>query len=275
MKVFRLAVIGKDVSQSLSPDIHRFLFSALGESCVYDRVSVPEALSERIGGLFKEYDGFNVTIPYKESVIPFLSDIEAGAALFGAVNTVISEGRRGYNTDGAGFLFMLENEGIDIDGRSALVLGAGGAGKTVARALAQAGASVCIYNRSPDRLRSFAGQGMRALGQVPLMPFDLIVNATGVGMNGAAETPSVRWEGGAVAPVGERLLSLCQTAVDLIYRPEKTQFLRIAEDLGKRTVNGKAMLFYQAYLSDCIYLGRKPVRAEAEELKTIYFREEL
>lgn len=97
--------------------------------------------------------------------------------------------------------------------------------------------------------------------------YDLIVNCTGIGMHDTVgKTPSVRTARGEV-PVGEELLSRCGAAVDLIYEPAQSEFLRIAASLGKKTVNGNAMLFYQAYYSDCIYLERAPSAAEA---KTFY-----
>ena len=80
------------------------------------------------------------------------------------------------------------------------------------------------------------------------------------------KTPAVVFSGGTAEPVGGQLLSLCGTAVDLIYVPAQSEFLRIAASLGKKTVNGAPMLFYQAYYADCIYLGRTPDAAEAKAL---------
>ena len=95
-------------------------------------------------------------------------------------------------------------------------------------------------------------------------PYDVIFNCTGIGMhNSVGMTPSVRTAAGEI-PVGRELLSLCDTAVDLIYVPAQSEFLRIADALGKKTVNGASMLFYQAYYADCIYLGKTPDAAEAK-----------
>ena len=91
----------------------------------------------------------------------------------------------------------------------------------------------------------------------------MIVNVTGVGMH--------KTEG--VSPVGEEILKTCEVAVDLIYYPRKSEFLRIAESLGKKIVNGEGMLFYQAYYADCIYLNRQPRAAEAKELFEKYTEE--
>lgn len=266
--MLNLAVIGKDVSQSQSPAMHAFLFSRLGEACRYEAVSVPPAeFSARAEGLFARYDAFNVTIPFKGEIIPYLKEIKGDAAAFGAVNTVLCKPRAGYNTDGYGFLMMLENEGVRLSGRSALVLGAGGAGRSCIKKLLEAGAKVSVYERDEERLfevyRAF--RGFDPLTEVPLAPYDVIVNCTGIGMhNTVGRTPSVAMAGGTVAPVGRELLSLCDTAVDLIYVPEQSEFLRIASKEGKHTVNGAAMLFYQAYMADCIILGREPSAQEAK-----------
>ncbi|MDE6274458.1 MAG: shikimate dehydrogenase [Clostridiales bacterium] len=273
----KLAVIGKDVSQSSSPQMHTFIFGALGKTCTYDKISIPpEEIHKRAEALFEAYDAFNVTIPFKGDIIQHLNGLEGDAQSFGAVNTVLSKTRKGYNTDGYGFLLMLENEGIALKGRSVLVLGAGGAGRSCIKKLTEAGAKVFAFERSAERLHAIYEEfgGFTPLESVPVRPFDLVLNCTGIGMHDTVgKTPSVTWENGSVSPVGKELLSLCDTAIDLIYVPAQSEFLRIAKECGKRTVNGAAMLFYQAYMADCIYLNRAP---NADEAKKLYerYREE-
>ena len=275
--MLKLAVIGKDVSQSLSPSMHTFILHNMGADCTYDRVSIPEGeFAARADALFDEYDAFNVTIPFKQEIIPHLEHLCGDAADFGAVNTVLSGTRSGYNTDGFGFLLMLQNHGVEIEGKSFLVLGAGGAGRSCIRKLAQSGARVSAFERSADRLKEVYDEfgGFTPLNEVPIAPFDVIVNCTGIGMHKTVgQTPEIALEGGTRAPVGRELLSLCGTAVDLIYVPEQSEFLRIAAAEGKKTVNGASMLFYQAYMADCIYLGCTP---EAEQAKALWeaYREE-
>lgn len=265
----KLAVIGKDVSKSDSPAIHTFLFSRFQRELSYEKVSIPpEAFSEAAEELFTRYDGFNVTIPFKGEIIGYLNGLEGDAKTFGAVNTVVTRTRLGYNTDGYGFLLMLKNEGIEPKGKSALVLGAGGAGRSVIQKLADSGADVFAYERDPARLDAvFKELGcFTPLADVPLRTFDLIVNCTGVGMhNTEGMTPEIVLCGEKQS-VGEQLLSLCGAAVDLIYVPKESEFLRIARSLGKQTINGAAMLFYQAYLADCIYLNRTSDSEEAKRL---------
>ncbi|MDE7082236.1 MAG: shikimate dehydrogenase [Clostridia bacterium] len=257
----KLAVIGKDVSKSTSPQIHNFISSRLNLAVEYNKISVAETEFEgRIDALLAAYDGVNVTIPYKLAVIPHLKKVEGDAKIFGSVNTVNCGTLTGDNTDGLGFMLMLKNSGVTVSGKTALVLGAGGAGRSVAKKLADAGASVFVYDRNTENSASVEKefQGVHALKEIAEKSYNLIVNATGVGMH--------KTEG--VSPVSEKLLSLCEVAVDLIYVPEKSEFLRLAEKYGKKIVNGKAMLFYQAYYADCIFFGLQPDEEQAKKLFT-------
>lgn len=266
--MLKLAVIGKDVHKSDSPRMHRFILGKLGAKCEYDAVSIPPAeFSVRAEALFHTYDAFNVTIPFKADIIPFLKETRADATKFGVVNTVLCKERAGYNTDGYGFLLMLENAGISVKGKSVLVLGAGGAGRSCIFKLVEAGAKVSAYEKSAERLAAVHQEigGFTPLDKIPLAPFDIIVNCTGIGMHDT--------EG--VSPVGEELIALSGAAVDLIYVPKKSEFLRLAEKRGKPIVNGEAMLFYQAYMADCIYLNRQANASEAKAFFQEYTKEAL
>ena len=259
MKTLNLAVIGKDVSKSTSPQIHKFIAERMGNAVNYTALSIPEAEFEsRVEDLFAEYDGFNVTIPYKLSIMPHLEKINGDALVFGAVNTVCTHGRTGDNTDGLGFSLMLKNNGVDVNGKNALVLGAGGAGRSVAKKLLDAGAEVSVFDMRYESSLAVANEfkGITALESIQIKPYFLIVNATGIGMH--------KTEG--LSPVGEELIKLCTVAVDLIYTPEKSAFLCIAEKSGKQIINGAAMLFYQAYYSECIYFGTEPDDKQAKLL---------
>lgn len=262
--MLKLAVIGKDVSRSDSAKMHTFDLRGMGSDCSYELLSCPEErFGEEVQRLLARYDAFNVTIPYKLSVIPYLKGLKGDARTFGAVNTVV--GGFGYNTDGAGFALMLENEGIPLEEKRFLVLGAGGAGRSVVKKLLDGGAEVFLYDLKRESAAAVCAEfaGARLLEEVRPGNYDTIVNATGVGMH--------RTEG--ISPVGEEILRGCDTAVDLIYVPRKSEFLRIAGSLGKRTVNGEGMLYYQAYYADCIILGRAPSAAEAKALFVKYKEE--
>jgi shikimate dehydrogenase len=259
MKTIKLAVIGKDVSKSDSPVMHSYIAANMGNNITYEKVSIPEEEFEaKAEGLFSEYDGFNVTIPYKLSIIPHLKKLCGDAEVFGAVNTVKTDTKQGYNTDGLGFALMLKNAGIEVKGNKFLLLGAGGAGRSVAKKLLDGGATVFVYDRNIESAKRVADEfkGVNVLNEVVPDDYYCIINATGIGMH--------KTEG--LSPVGEDVLKGCKAAVDLIYTPPVSEFLRIANSLGKKTVNGKAMLFYQAYYAQCIYFGAQPNENEAKRL---------
>ena len=259
--MLKLALIGKDVSKSDSAKMHAFTIAGLGGDCRYDLISLaPEELDGWVRRNSSQYDAYNVTIPYKLEIIQYLSRIEGDAKTFGAVNLV--KGGVGYNTDGIGFMLMLENNGITVAGKRVLVLGAGGAGRSVVKKLSDAGAEVFVYDVRRESAEALAKEfgSVQALEALRPQNYAMIVNVTGVGMH--------KSEG--KSPVGEDILAGCDAACDLIYYPRKSEFLRIAESLGKPILNGEGMLYYQAYYGDCIILGREPNAAEAKRLFADY-----
>lgn len=259
----RLVVIGKDVSKSLSPEIHNFIAQRSGNSLTYEKISVPEnEFAASIEKFFKEYDGFNVTIPYKLSIIPYLKSVQGDARVFGAVNTVRVSDASGHNTDGLGFMLMLGNGGVEVDGKDILLLGAGGAGRSVAKKLADAGARVYVYDKHAESAKRISEEfrEVTAIDRLSPKPYYAVINATGIGMHAT--------EG--ISPLGEDMLSLCEVAVDLIYEPAKSEFLRIAEGCGKQIINGLAMLFYQAYYAQCIFFNKPADGDEAKRLFNLF-----
>lgn len=264
----KFAVVGKDVSKSASPQIHLFIAGKLNKSVEYDKISVPENEFEtKIDSLIKSYDGLNVTIPYKLSVMPHLKNIIGDAAVFGAVNTVKCADFSGDNTDGLGFMLMLVNNGIEINGKKFLIIGAGGAGRSIAKKLSDGGAEVYIYDKNYKNSKTVEAEfkSVKALENLQLPPYYAAINASGVGMH--------KTEG--ISPVGEELLKNCEVAIDLIYAPTQSEFLKIAKSLGKKTVNGLGMLFYQAYYAQCIWFGIKPEEEQAKEFFCEFTKEQL
>ena len=260
----RLGLIGKDVSKSTSAQIHKFILGEWGIACEYEKFSVsPAEFDTVMRRLIGDFDGFNVTIPYKRDVFSYLNGIHADAVSCGAVNTVITQSLRGYNTDGVGFLLMLETAKIEVRGKRVLVLGAGGAGRSTAVALKNAGANVFMYRRNQTELQEVCIQlGVTAVEDPEVGGFDILINCTGVGMHDS--------EG--VSPVTEKAFEGAKTAIDLIYTPEKSAFLEIAEQQGLQILNGAAMLFYQAYYADCLYTERKASASQAEILYKKYLQ---
>lgn len=256
VRSLRLGLIGKDVSQSVSPKIHTFILQQFGVGCQYQSVSVsPDGFDGAIRSLLGDFDGFNVTIPYKRDVLAYLDDVTGDAMEYGAINTVVCEQKKGYNTDGVGFMQMLSSEGVTVEDKKVLIVGAGGAARSVAVALKQAGANVFMYQRRKEKLIETCDElSITPIENCNQGGFDILINATGVGMH----------ETVGVSPVELSAFVGAKSAIDLIYKPKQTEFLRQAKSLGLQTINGAAMLFYQAYYADCLYLGLQPNHAQAD-----------
>ena len=264
-KILRLALVGKDVSKSVSDRIHAFILKEWGYGCEYERLSIDKADFDSVmARLLGDFDGFNVTIPYKRDVMVYLDEVTGDAFDCGAVNTVLTATRQGFNTDGVGFLLMLRLAGIEVKDKKVLVLGGGGSGRSSAAALKNAGATVYVYQRRREKLEELCNElGVYATDDPEAGGYDILVNCTGVGMHDT--------EG--QSPVTAKAFSGATWAVDLIYTPQQSEFLRIADCLGLATLNGAAMLFYQAYYADCIYLGKTHDDGEAAALYQKYLNE--
>ncbi len=265
-KKLKLGLVGKDVSKSTSSKIHTFILKEFGYICEYEKISANTAeFDGAIRYLMGDFDGFNVTIPYKRDIMEYLDEVVGDAFDFGAVNTVVTATRKGYHTDGVGFLMMARLAGIEVKKKKILVLGGGGAGRSTAAALKKEGASVYMYQRNREHLEETCSQlGVTPVESGEIGGFDILVNATGVGMHDT--------EG--ISPVSAKAFNGASAAIDLIYYPPQSEFLRLAKERGLETLNGKAMLFYQAYYADCLYLGKEPKDGEAEILYEKYQTEE-
>jgi shikimate dehydrogenase len=245
------AVVGSPVRHSRSPALANAAFRAasLDWTCVAFEVkpgrgaaAIDAARTLGIGGLM-------VTMPHKADVIGALDRLNPAAAALGAVNSVAWEGGElvGDNTDGPGLVASLHlDEGFDPAGRRCVVLGAGGAARSVVRALAEAGAAdVAVLNRTganAEVAAALAGPVGRVGGDGEVPDADLVVNATSVGMGadeGATEP----------LPVAAELLRAGQVVVDLVYQPLRTPLLTAAASRGARGVDGLGMLVHQAALS--------------------------
>lgn len=258
-KIIRLGLVGKDVSKSTSGKNHAFILEKMGYDLEYENVSVAmDGFDSAMRHLLGDFDGFNITIPYKREVFPYLDGIEGDAFLCGSVNTVVNRTRKGYNTDGLGFLLMLRLSGMDVKGRKILVLGAGGAGRSTAVVLKNAGADVYIYQRNQAHLQEVCNElSLKAAKDPEEGCYDILVNCTGVGMHDSVGR----------SPVTKAAFRSAKGAIDLIYRPPVSEFLRIAQAENIPTLNGAPMLFYQAYYADCLFVGHE---ADDEEAKTFY-----
>ena len=259
----QLFVIGDPVAHSLSPLLHQAMLDQTGAAYRYDvRTVRPEELPAFVrwakdGGCA----GFNVTMPHKEAILPLLDEVDATAASCGAVNTVcIREGRAiGHNTDGTGFLDSLAGQGFYPQGRTVLLLGAGGAAKAVGHALAAAGAGrIIVCARRLERAAALAaqllgcGEGI-VLAQDAIQQAaaacDLLVNATPLGMAGSPAFARLDF-----------LQAMPPHAVvyDLVYHPRRTALLEAAARQGLRAVGGIDLLIRQAVRAFTFFTGETP-----------------
>lgn len=270
----KLCVIGDPIVHSKSPLIQNAMISALGLDYIYLCQKVPRGETERWLRCadFSGYAGFNATMPHKAALALLMDELDPLASACGAVNTVcIKDGKYyGYNTDGAGFLRALSDLGVDAAGKRALLLGAGGAAKAVAAALAGAGAHVTVANRTVEK-----AEGICEIDPVRMVPAglekeelcrlakesEILVNCTSLGMAGTG-TDFDDLSFVEALPEGA---AVC----DAIYAPAETSLLKKAREKGHPAMNGMGMLLHQAILALEYFTGesldRSRARAAAEE----------
>ena len=258
------AVVANPIKHSISPFIHNSAFEATGINGVYLALEVEVSdLAETVANIRRyQMFGINLSMPYKEEVIPYLDELSDEVRLIGAVNTVVNQNGNliGYNTDGKGFFKSLPS--FTILGKKMTLLGAGGAAKAVlAQAILDGASQVSVFVRSTsmektkaylETLQSETGfrVDLYALEehlvlQERIAASDLLVNATSVGMDGKS------------SPVPENLLLPENLLVaDIIYQPFETPFLQWAKSQGNVAVNGLGMLLYQAAEAFKLWTGK-------------------
>ena len=252
-------VVGSPVRHSLSPTLLNAAFRATGLDWVFAAFEVPEGLGAAAVAAMRTLDlgGLSVTMPHKAVACAAVDRRTAAAEALGAVNCVFHQDGRlvGDNTDGPGLVdALVRDEGLDLAGRRCVLLGAGGAGRAVARALSEAGvAEVVVVNRSPDparRAAELAGSVGRVGDVRAVAAADLVVNATSVGMAGGP--------GAGASPVDPDLIRPGQVVVDLVYHPSETPLLAAARARGAVGVNGVGMLVHQAAHAFVRWTGDDP-----------------
>ncbi|MEF8851452.1 MAG: shikimate dehydrogenase [Haloarculaceae archaeon] len=274
-------LVGNPVGHSLSPPMHEAGYEAAGIDARYVTFEPPTdgAVAAIEGAQALGVAGLNVTIPFKQDVLDAV-DPDPLAARIGAVNTVDFAGGRptGHNTDAAGAVRALRDGGIELAG-TAVVVGAGGAGRAVAFALADEGMTVRVANRTESKAHALAadvresesgsddendagenpdasGHGLDGLAAL-LADADVLVNATSVGMEEDA------------TPVPADALHADLGVLDAVYRPLETRLLRDAAAAGATTVDGAAMLLHQGTAAFERWTGRDaPVDAMDEALRS-------
>ena len=260
-------IFGYPIRHSISPAMHNAAFESAGIDAVYEAwETASDDLAEGVSSLRGEnYLGANVTVPHKQAVMEHLDEIDGLATRIGAVNTIVNQNGRllGSNTDALGFINSLKNEaGVNVSGLNVVLIGAGGAARAAAYALADAQAGeLTIANRTVERAESLATE-LRKTGVETVScgisdpdslsaceRADLIVNSTSVGMlHGPAEGES---------PIPASAISPGCVVYDMVYNPTRTPLLADAEISGARIVGGLPMLVYQGAAAWTRWTGRE------------------
>lgn len=250
-------LIGNPVEHTLSPMIHNTLAEMFGHNLVYVPFPVETGrIAEAVAGASAlQLLGLNVTVPYKSEVIPCLREVDSLAASIGAVNTLVSVqgGYKGYNTDMEGLYRAMMTEGIKLEGEEIILLGAGGASRSVAYLCAVKGAKrVYLLNRTVDRAGQVAQEVNRSAGREVIFPmalsdFDnlpdqkfLAIQGTSVGLFPHVDQAVIE---------DEAFYRRIHTGFDLIYTPWETRFMKLVRENGGQAYNGLKMLLYQGVIA--------------------------
>jgi shikimate dehydrogenase len=261
-----LGVYGRPIGHSLSPAMQNAALAELGLDYLYLAFDVDPLRLETAVQAIRAIGiaGVNVTIPHKENVIAFLDEVSPESRLIGSVNTISNRDGRllGESTDGRGFLQAFDAAGVAVEGKRAVVIGAGGSAVAVVYALVTSGASVTVANRTQKRGEELARRinDATSSGSVHAMPLtpeslkeavesaDILVNCTSVGM----------WPETDATPCPRDFLHSGLFVYDLIYNPLRTRLIRDAEIAGATAINGLKMLVYQGAVSFKVWTGQEP-----------------
>ncbi len=263
-------IMANPVEHSYSPMMQNFFAAETGVNAVYVPLKVePDMVEEAVKGAYAmNLAGLNVTVPYKQQVLPYLKETDPGAAAVGAVNTLvrIPGGYKGYNTDAPGLYRAMTEEGISIEGARCILLGAGGAGKAAAYTLGSHGAElVYLLNRSRERAERLAEEMNRAFGRNIFFPMGmeehgkipggsyLCVQSTSVGMAPNTEAAPIE---------DEEFYRKISVGFDIVYTPFETKFMKLVRRAGGQAFNGLSMLIYQGVIAYELWNPRVQVGEE-------------
>lgn len=249
-------LFGYPVEHTLSPAMHNAAFEALGLDYCYVAFPVhPDYLGEAVKAIRAlNLCGVNVTIPYKEKVIPFLDDIDKEASYIGAVNTIVnSKGMlKGYNTDGRGFMQSLFECGISAEGKEVLIVGAGGASRAISHYVGKEAKKLCLYDIEKEKAERLIADLKKNFDNISTVDdiskiekYHILINATPLGLK--EEDP---------LPFDTSLLRSDQIVYDLIYK--KTRLLDEASKKGCLTLDGLGMLLWQGVFAFELWTGVSP-----------------
>ena len=265
-------VIGNPIEHSLSPKLHNHWIKENNINAIYDKKLLGENNIQEIIEEIKneKIHGINVTVPFKKSVIPFLDQLSPLAKEVQSVNTIFKKDNKviGENTDVGGFKLSLEYTNYTVKNKKVFILGAGGVVPSILKALEKLGAAkVYISNRTKEKAKNLESHykislGLETLdwGQSP--DFDIIINATSLGLKNNDKIELDYNKHKSKFFRGKKLF------YDVIYNPEKTNFLLKGEELGNETTNGKIMFICQAQLAFKIWHNILP-KIDNETIKLL------
>lgn len=253
----KYGLLGYPLTHTMSPFIHKRLFDEENIGASYELFECEKLNDDCINAL-KKLDGFNITIPHKESIIQYLQSLDMGADEYRAVNTVDNKGKfKGHNTDVNGFLKSVERVGATLSG-SVLILGAGGVARMAIVETAKRGGTLVVAVRRESFLRAekLAKEVQSTYAQASICvmdiknikgEYDLLINCTPVGMYPNVDN----------CPVSESVIQKCKAVFDMIYNPSNTQLLQIAEKNNIPNIGGMYMLVTQAAIAHEIWNDKK------------------
>lgn len=268
-----LGLIGNPVAHSLSPCIHNNFFDMKGINAKYLTFKVTNVESAVKGGFDLDIYGFNVTVPHKKEVIPYLRDIDELAEMLGAVNTLkrLENGYKGYNTDILGMMKTFEINNVSLKDKTVLILGAGGSSFAGGFMAAKGGAKrIYILNRSEDNANILKNRINKYFDTevivknikdyLTLESCDVVIQTTTLGFGDKV----------GLSPVSEEFFKKYNIsfAFDAIYVPRQTEFLKQAENCNVKCSNGLDMLLYQALEAEKIWFDRDYTKEDYENLKS-------
>ena len=273
----KYGLIGKGIQKSLSPAIHRLVFQALEINEDYQLFDMEEdQVRDHLQSFREAGIGRNVTMPFKQMVMPLLDEIDPAAQAIGAVNTVSNQNGKlkGWNTDYWGFAWMLKRLQASPEGKSVAFLGTGGVMKAGFRYFYDHGASeIWIVSRNPEKtMKQFEGADWWEDPRVKWLDYqgveqvegDFLVNCTPCGMV----------EGLPACAVSENVVQNFESILEVIYHPWETELVRMARALGKPAENGFSLLLGQAIAAEEIWQGKKMPEAMFDEIYQVLSQQE-
>ena len=244
----KFCVIGNPIDHSLSPKLHNFWFKKNKIEAIYEKKLLEEKeIPKLIESIRKsEINGVNVTVPFKNSVIPFMDSLSSDAKKTNSVNTICIEKDKiiGHNTDIVGFELALRHINYDVKRKKALIIGAGGVSPSIILALKNMGCeNIYLTNRTFEKAEkikeTFKDIFVQKWGDIP--EFDIVINATSLGLNKENFDLELNKFGNN------------KFFYDVIYNPNETNFLKEAKLNGNKTENGRMMFIYQAHQSFALW----------------------